>query len=166
MRLQLHMMAEKFSSNWWSDFLAATEGMSAPAVLPNSFDPAETRQMRMAVMGMIRDLHTDYKRKYGYRLWVGGRKVDDERDIFRRAPLPGEDLDAWVQRIFVGEKFGIILNLRRKIQRCYVVGGGASNLPHSSSRSACPAKDCCLQFLSATMIRHRSAFTRIYQGNR
>ncbi|UUZ49049.1 hypothetical protein LP420_00445 [Massilia sp. B-10] len=165
MRLQLHMMAEKFSSNWWSDFLAATEGMSAPAVLPNSFDPAETRQMRMAVMGMIRDLHTDYKRKYGYRLWVGGRKVDDERDIFRRAPLPGEDLDAWVQRIFVGEKFGIILNRGEKFSDA-MSSVVARHLPHSSSRSACPAKDCCLQFLSATMIRHRSAFTRIYQGNR
>jgi hypothetical protein len=107
-------MAEKFSNNWWSEFLATTGSMSTPAVFPSCFAPEETRQMRMSLMGVIRDLHADYKKKYGYRLWVGGQPVDDEQEIFRRAPLPGEDLADWSDRVFAGEKFGIILNRGEK----------------------------------------------------
>lgn len=103
-----------FNSSWWDNFLDETQTMSSPTVFKHCFHAGETRRMRMEVMEIIRDLHLNYKKKYGYRLWVNNVRIENEAEMFARAPLIGEDIKDWTDRVFKDEKFGIILNRGEK----------------------------------------------------
>lgn len=107
-------MQNAFSEGWWDDFLSRTSGMSEPAIFQECLDRSKTERMRMLVMDIMRDLHTKYRTKYGYRLWVDGKRATDEEFIFSHAPLADERLEQWNDRVFNEKKFGIILNRGEK----------------------------------------------------
>ena len=88
-------MQNAFSEGWWDDFLSRTSGMSEPAIFQECLDRSKTERMRMLVMDIMRDLHTKHRTKYGYRLWVDGKRATDEEFIFSHAPLADERLEQW-----------------------------------------------------------------------
>ncbi|MGC0152933.1 hypothetical protein ACPRNU_10780 [Chromobacterium vaccinii] len=107
-------LRRQFDAGWWTDFLAHSEQMSRPCVFADALDAGQARLMRRQVLDILAELGQTHKAKYGYRLWLDGRQVDELDEHFALHPLPHEEVEDWVGRAFGERKFGIILNRGEK----------------------------------------------------
>ncbi|OHX13096.1 hypothetical protein [Chromobacterium sphagni] len=107
-------LRQQFDAGWWTRFLDRTEQMSRPCVFADALDAPQARIMRRQVLDILAEIGQIHKAKYGYRLWLDGRQIDDLDEHFAQHPQPHEDIGDWVRRAFGERKFGIILNRGEK----------------------------------------------------
>ncbi|AXE35405.1 hypothetical protein [Chromobacterium phragmitis] len=107
-------LRRRFDADWWTRFLTLNKHMSQPCVFSDALDAIQVRLMRRQVLDILAEVARIHQTKYGYRLWLDGRQVDDLDEHFSQPPLADEDVESWVRRVFGERKFGIILNRGEK----------------------------------------------------
>lgn len=105
-----------FTKKWWDNFLEETQMLKKTTIFKDCMDKEETTLLRkyiLQVLQTLAELRTD---KYGYRVYVDGKLLDAEamNEIYDSPPLNNEGVREWTERVFIGKKFGMIINLGEK----------------------------------------------------
>ncbi|QTE23608.1 hypothetical protein [Polaribacter cellanae] len=105
-----------FNEKWWDKFLHKTNNLTKTAVIEDCLNFEETLLFRKYVLEIIQKLAELRTDKYGFRVFVDGVKLDETEmsKIYDLPPLEDEELEEWVERVYKGKKFGMIINAGEK----------------------------------------------------
>lgn len=101
-----------FTTSWWDYFLEKTDHMTETSVIKDCIDKEETTYLKKLITNIIYRLSQLRTNHYGYRVFIEGRKLDENEMnmIYDHPPLHDESVEDWCTRIFQDKEFGIIIN--------------------------------------------------------
>lgn len=104
--------SNKMDATWWDAFIDQTNHLHDTTVIKDCLDSSETSAMRRNIMEIIADLAKLRTNKYGYRVYIEGRQLENNEmlRVYDCPPIKNENLDDWVSRAFGNQKFGMIIN--------------------------------------------------------
>ncbi|WP_160136495.1 hypothetical protein [Chryseobacterium sp. c4a] len=107
----------KFTKEWWDDFLDNTDSLKKTNVFSDCMPHDETEEMRAGVLDIIRLIIKNKAPNYGFRLFIEGKTLTEkELELFFETSIPeeGETFEDWSDRCFGDKKYGIIINRGEK----------------------------------------------------
>lgn len=105
------------NDSWWDGFLDKTAGFTETTVIKDALSDNECGAMTAMVLKVIREVCLLKTNSYGFRVYLDSQKLNGsqlETEIFPNAPNSGEIMEEWVERVFAGKKFGMIINSGEK----------------------------------------------------
>lgn len=106
-----------FTKKWWEKFIEDTNDLKSTTVIKNAISYEDVDNYREFVKQIVVSINKLKTTKYGYRIYVEGKKLDFsemENKIFPNSPNEYESLEEWGTRIFDGKGYGIIINSGEK----------------------------------------------------
>jgi hypothetical protein len=107
---------DNYSSEWWDEFLEKTNHLTKTCIFDECMDNNETTLLRKYVLQVIQVLANLRTNKYGYRVYIDGKLLDNVgmNFMYDNPPKDNELIEDWVSRVFEDKKFGMIINLGEK----------------------------------------------------
>jgi len=99
-------------ADWWSKFLVDSENLTKTTVFKNAFSIEDSNILSAEILNVLKQLCRLRTNKYGYRTYIDGKIVGDDKlnYIFDNPPLEGENVVNYAERVFSNNEFGMIIN--------------------------------------------------------
>ncbi|AXT63082.1 hypothetical protein D1816_22950 [Aquimarina sp. AD10] len=107
----------KFNENWWDDFCLKNENFTKTSVIENALSDIDVKKLSIEVLNILKNMFEYNVNVEGFRFYLGDEEQNEnyiKKNIFNNPPLENEDILAYSERVFKGEKFAIIMNFTEK----------------------------------------------------
>lgn len=97
---------------WWDNFLTVSNNLTRTTISKNAFSIEDANILSTEILNVLKQLCRLRTNKYGYRAYIDGKIVGDDKlnYIFDNPPLEGEDVVKYAERVFSNKEFGMIIN--------------------------------------------------------
>jgi hypothetical protein len=112
--LNIHDVAisPMITHGWWEKFLQITNNRTKTAVIKDAISSEDIDVLSNEILHVISELCRLRTNKYGYRVYVEDKIVNEDffNYIFDNPPIKLEDIEQYADRVFKDQNFGMIIN--------------------------------------------------------
>lgn len=107
---------ESFSTEWWNNFLDQSENFTKTNVFNDVISKEDVDLLNKEVMKILQEIYSHKTNQYGFRVYLEGKEQDNTfmAKLFESPPYENESIKDYTNRLFLDQKFGMIINRTEK----------------------------------------------------